>query len=100
MVALLTEMFNADSEPRDDPPETVKPVVVALPVEIFPKVDRPVTLRVPERTEFWVTAKAWVTVALVMLDKHEDKITINLENLKNLRNKLSNELLKGELRLD
>ena len=41
-----------------------------------------------------------ISKALVMLDKHEDKITINLENLKNLRNKLSNELLKGELRLD
>ena len=34
VVALLTEMFNADSEPRDDPPETVKPVVVAFCSEI------------------------------------------------------------------
>ena len=42
VVALETEMFNADKEPRELPPLTVSPVVVALP-----KLEFPVTPREP-----------------------------------------------------
>ena len=53
-----------EREPKLVPPLTVNPVVVALPLERLAIVESPETLRVPESTVFWVTAKAAVAVAL------------------------------------
>ena len=47
----------AEREPREVPPLTVNPVVVALPDEMLARVERPLTVNVPPKYELPRTDK-------------------------------------------